>query len=54
VSVEVPGNATWNDVERSLIVEALLECNGNRGAAATQLGWGRSTLWRKMKRHGLE
>jgi transcriptional regulator with PAS, ATPase and Fis domain len=47
------GKATWKDVERRLIVEALLECRGNRGEAATRLGWGRSTLWRKMKQHRL-
>ena len=48
------GRATWKHVERRLIMEALLECHGNRGEAATKLGWGRSTLWRKMKRHRLE
>jgi two-component system response regulator AtoC len=48
-----PGRARWSDVERRLILEALLECRGNRGQAATRLGWGRSTLWRKMKQHGI-
>ena len=50
----LPANATWKDVERRLIMEALVECHGNRGAAAGKLGWGRSTLWRKMKRHRIE
>jgi transcriptional regulator with PAS, ATPase and Fis domain len=48
------GKATWKDVERRLIMETLVECGGNRGEAADRLGWGRSTLWRKMKRHGIE
>jgi PAS domain S-box-containing protein len=48
------GKATWKDVERRLIMEALLECRGNRSEAATKLGWGRSTLWRKMKQHRLD
>jgi transcriptional regulator with PAS, ATPase and Fis domain len=49
----VSGKATWKDVERRLIMEALLECRGSRGEAATKLGWGRSTLWRKMQQHRL-
>ena len=49
----VSGKATWADVEKQLILEVLLECRGNRGDAARKLGWGRSTLWRKMKRHRL-
>ena len=48
------GKATWKDVERRLIMEALVECGGSRAGAATKLGWGRSTLWRKMKRHRIE
>ena len=50
----LPPKATWADVEKQLILEALLECRGNRGEAASRLGWGRSTLWRKMRRHGLD
>jgi two-component system response regulator AtoC len=49
----LPGKATWREVERRLIMEALVECRGNRGDAAGKLGWGRSTLWRKMKQHRL-
>ena len=48
------GKATWSEVERRLIMEALVECRGHRGEAARKLGWGRSTLWRKMKRHGMD
>jgi len=32
-------------------MDALLEANGRRGKAARLLGWGRSTLWRKMKHY---
>jgi transcriptional regulator with PAS, ATPase and Fis domain len=49
----VSGAATWKDVERRLILEALAECRGSRAEAATRLGWGRSTLWRKMKAHAI-
>jgi transcriptional regulator of acetoin/glycerol metabolism len=34
-------------------METLLHSKGNRGEAAKALGWGRSTLWRKMKQHGI-
>ena len=54
VKLDLSGKLTWKDVERRLVLEALLECHGNRGRAARRLGWGRSTLWRKMKRHGIE
>ncbi|MDQ3519226.1 MAG: hypothetical protein M3466_12575, partial [Gemmatimonadota bacterium] len=42
------------DDERSLIVTALSDANGNRSRAAEQLGMGRTTLWRKMRSYGLE
>jgi transcriptional regulator of acetoin/glycerol metabolism len=34
-------------------MDALLKARGRRSKAAEILGWGRSTLWRKMKHHGL-
>ncbi len=43
----------WREMERRLISEALLKTRGNRTRAAKLLGWGRSTLWRKMKQHNL-
>ena len=43
----------WPQMERRLISEALIKSRGNRSKAAQMLGWGRSTLWRKMKLHGL-
>jgi len=45
--------SNWEDMERRMIAEALLESRGRRSEAAELLGWGRSTLWRKMKKHGL-
>ena len=43
----------WREMERRMISEALLKSKGNRTKAAKLLGWGRSTLWRKMKQHKL-
>ncbi|MCK8601586.1 sigma-54 interaction domain-containing protein [Desulfoferrobacter suflitae] len=43
----------WQDLERKMIMEALLKAKGRRSQAARILGWGRSTLWRKMKHYGL-
>ena len=43
----------WREMERRMISEALLKSRGNRTKAAKLLGWGRSTLWRKMKQHKL-
>jgi two-component system, NtrC family, response regulator AtoC len=62
VEVQVPQRAqqpvaennekkTWFDQERQLIMDALLKSGGRRNDAAEFLGWGRSTLWRKMKQH---
>lgn len=39
--------------ETLVIQEALKKCGGNKILAARELGIGRSTLWRKMKRYGL-
>jgi two-component system response regulator AtoC len=44
---------TWAEAERKLILDAMVRVQGRRADAAKILGWGRSTLWRKMKRHGL-
>ncbi len=43
----------WSAVERTMILDALLQAKGKRAQAAEILGWGRSTLWRKMKHYGL-
>ncbi|MGV1100695.1 sigma-54 interaction domain-containing protein [Thiovibrio sp. JS02] len=52
---QVPGNATsWREIEKQKILSALLQAGGSRGGAAKALGWGRTTLWRKIKEYGLE
>jgi len=51
---EVGSEETWAEVERKLIIDALVRAKGRRGRAAEILGWGRSTLWRKMKRYGID
>ncbi len=43
----------WEEMERRMIADALVKSSGNRTRAAESLGWGRATLWRKMKKHGL-
>jgi len=48
------GAVTWSELERRLILDALIRTKGRRGQAAEILGWGRSTLWRKMKQHEIE
>lgn len=47
-------DATWAEVERRMIVDALVQAKGRKHTAAELLGWGRTTLWRKMKQYGLE
>lgn len=44
----------WEDVQRKMILDALVKANGKKQEAAKLLGWGRSTLWRKMKHFGIE
>jgi two-component system, NtrC family, response regulator AtoC len=44
---------SWAEAERKMILEAMLKARGQKAKAAQILGWGRSTLWRKMKRYGI-
>jgi two-component system response regulator HydG len=44
---------TLQELERVRIIEALREAVGNKKLAATRLGIHRSTLYAKMRRHGL-
>ena len=44
---------SWEDIERTMIVEALKEHGGNRTKCCESLGWGRMKLWRKMKLYNL-
>jgi transcriptional regulator with PAS, ATPase and Fis domain len=43
----------WSDAERTLLLDAMTRARGRKGEAAKILGCCRSTLWRKLKRHGL-
>lgn len=45
--------SSWSAIEKSRILEALMNSGGNRSEASVKLGWSRSTLWRKIKHHGL-
>jgi len=42
------------EFERVLITAALTHARGHRQDAAKLLGWGRNTLARKIREHGLE
>jgi two-component system, NtrC family, response regulator AtoC len=42
---------TWSEMERDMILDALSKAQGRREKAAEILGWGRSTLWRKIKKY---
>lgn len=52
---ETLGNTrkNWSEVEREMIMDAMRKAGGRRAEAADLLGWGRSTLWRKMKKLNL-
>ncbi len=45
---------TWQEMERSLIYEALRQNHWNRTATAAQMGVHPTTLWRKIKRLKIE
>jgi PAS domain S-box-containing protein len=48
-----PALSGWKEMERKMIMESLVKTGGKKTKAAELLGWGRSTLWRKIKLHGL-
>ena len=43
----------WSDIEKRMIMEALVKAGGRKNKAAVRLGWARSTLWRKMNQYGI-
>lgn len=45
---------TLEDLERNRIIRAMEQAGGRKGEAAEILGISRSTLWRKLKKHGLQ
>ena len=51
---EIPDNASsWSAIEKKKILTALMQTGGSRTGAAKALGWGRTTLWRKMREYEL-
>jgi DNA-binding NtrC family response regulator len=42
-----------SDMEKEVICQALRKCNGNLTRAASELGIGRTTLYRKMEEYGI-
>ena len=49
-----PAASSWTEIEKKYILQALMKTGGNRTRAAKELGWGRSTLWRKITLYGLD
>jgi two-component system, NtrC family, response regulator AtoC len=45
---------TWASLERDMIIKALIKTKGRRNKTADMLGWGRSTLWRKIKQYKID
>ena len=45
---------TWATAERQMIMDALIKAKGKKQMAAELLGWGRTTLWRKMKQYEID
>ncbi len=43
----------WQKIEKEMVLEAMKKCGGNRTQASKILGWGRTTLWRKLKQYEL-
>ncbi len=44
----------WADLERGFLLQVLRDNNWNRQEAARELGIGRQTLWRKIKRLNIQ
>ena len=47
-------NETWSSIQREMIMDALKQANGKKSDAAKILGWGRSTLLRKIKQYKID
>jgi len=43
-----------DEMEKRLILDTLTRCHGNQTIAAKKLGISRSTLWRKISKHGIK
>jgi transcriptional regulator with PAS, ATPase and Fis domain len=44
----------WSEIEKQMIIDALVAAGGRKNKTAAALGWARSTLWRKMKKYGIQ
>jgi len=53
-TIEAAPRLTLEEMERKYIQEVLIKTNNRKSLAAEILGLPRTTLWRKMKQHGLE
>ena len=49
-----PKTLNLEEMEKHAIIQAIKSCNGNYTKAAKELGFGRSTLYRKMEKYGIE
>jgi DNA-binding NtrC family response regulator len=54
VEADEPEFIALAEMERRLISETLIKCDGNQTLAAQKLGISRSTLWRKMKEYDIK
>ena len=54
VSADDAVGGTIQGAEREAIQQALQAAEGNQTRAAKALGMGRNTLWRKMKKYGID
>ncbi|MFC1474914.1 sigma-54 interaction domain-containing protein [bacterium] len=52
--IEPGSDSRINESEKRVIIEALSENEGNRSKTAEALGMSKVTLWRKMKKFGIE
>jgi DNA-binding NtrC family response regulator len=53
-SAAEPPNGSMRSAEKETILRALHEAGGNQTRAAQALGMGRNTLWRKLKKYGID
>jgi transcriptional regulator of acetoin/glycerol metabolism len=47
------GSLNIEAIEKNAIIKSLIKHGGNMSKAAVELGMGRTTLYRKMKKHGI-
>lgn len=45
---------TLDDMEKQMIIDTIEECGGNLSRSSERLGISRATLYRKMKKHGIQ